>query len=470
MKSDTLEKLSAKQVRSGLTLVVKDGLAAEAMATLTGGAFLIAMALNMGASNFQIGVLAALPTIANIFQLTAVWLVQKYNNRRVISVICSIIARSPLFVIGLLPIVMKNGTSVQMLIILIFFHYLFGSIVGAVWNSWMKDLVPEKMLGSYFSHRSRLIQILNVTLSLVIAVMLDHVKSHYPHYENTAYSIMFIVGGAFGMLGVYLLSRTPEPRAPLLQENIFLLLRKPLQNKNFRKFLLFNSFWAFSLNIATPFITIFLLKTVHLPLSYVIGLGIASQFSSILSIRAWGKYSDRFSNKTVIRICAPVYAVCIFAWTLTENFVSPLSSIFFLLLISIGSGISTAGVNLAMSNISLKMAPKEDAIVYISARNMITSLFPAIAPVLGGLMADFFASHSLSWSMQWTTPSGNSMVHLLELQHWSFFFFIGAVLAMISLRLLKDVTEEGEIKREVMVSTMMHQFKSAIGYKTGHRA
>ncbi|WP_225975038.1 hypothetical protein [Anseongella ginsenosidimutans] len=98
------EELSEKQVNAGLKLLVKDGLAAEVMAALTGGTFLVALALSLGASNFQIGLLAALPTLANLFQLLAIYLIHKYANRKAITVICSVLARLPLLLISLLPL------------------------------------------------------------------------------------------------------------------------------------------------------------------------------------------------------------------------------------------------------------------------------------------------------------------------------------------------------------------------------
>src|SRR5690349_7379861 len=142
-------------------MVIGDGLAAEAMTTLTGGAFLVSMALLMGANNFQIGLLAALPTFTIVFQLLSIWLVRKYNNRRAIAVICGFLARIPLLAIGVLPFFFSTSTTVEVLIFFLFFHYFFGSIAGPSWNSWMKDLVPEKSLGIYFAKRSRFTQILN---------------------------------------------------------------------------------------------------------------------------------------------------------------------------------------------------------------------------------------------------------------------------------------------------------------------
>ena len=91
-------------------MVIGDGLAAEAMTTLTGGTFLVAMALLMGASNFQIGLLAALSTFTNLFQLISIWLVQRFNNRRAIVVVCSFLARSPLIVIGIIPSINSSAS------------------------------------------------------------------------------------------------------------------------------------------------------------------------------------------------------------------------------------------------------------------------------------------------------------------------------------------------------------------------
>jgi len=115
--------LSEQQVQAGLKLVIKDGLATEAMTTLTGGAFLVSMALLMGASNFQIGVLAALPTFTNIFQLLSIWLVRKYRSRRAIAVICAMLARFPLLLIGTLPLLFSSSTTIQALIFFLFFFY-----------------------------------------------------------------------------------------------------------------------------------------------------------------------------------------------------------------------------------------------------------------------------------------------------------------------------------------------------------
>jgi MFS family permease len=444
------ESLSHPQVKAGLSYVTKDGIFTEAMVAFTGGTFLVAMAMHMGASNVQIGLLAALPTLSNIFQLASIWLVQRYNNRRAISVICNFLARFPLLAIGIIPFIYSAGTSVTVLIFLLFFHYTLGSIAGASWNSWMKDLVPEERLGNYFSYRARLMQIINVVMSILTALAIDYIKARYPQYETVAYPAMFLAGGIAGMLGVWMMGLTPEPKSCMQNGQILKLMRKPLQDENFRKFLLFNCSWAFSLNLATPFFSVYLLKTLNIGLSTIIALNILSQVSSIVFVRIWGNYADRFSNKTVIRICAPVYIGCIVGWSLVGNHILTIP---FLILIHVVSGITTGGINLSINNIGLKLAAKDEAIVYIASRNMVNAFIPALAPIFGGIIADFLTNHNFIADFSLNIPLGNSVTTVFHFTNWTIFFVFSAAMGVLSLRFLKNVKEEGEVEK----GFVMHQ-------------
>lgn len=459
MNLKPVKSLSEGQLESGLKLVVADGLSAEAMVVFTSGTFLTAMAIHMGASNFQLGVLAALPTFTTIFQLFSIWLVQKFKNRKAITAFCNFMARVPLIAIGVLPFLFTAGTSIEILIVMLFFQHIFGDIAGASWNAWMKDMIPGSKLGSFFSHRSRMAQTLNVTLSLATALGLDYIKKHYPASEIMIYHLLFLAGGILGMVSVIFLLRTPEPEAKKIEGNVLSLFSRPIKNKNFRNLLIFNSFWAFALNLATPFFAVFMMKTMGLPVAYIIGLGIISQLSSIISIKIWGRYSDRFSNKNIVAFCAPLYIACILAFAFAATPGNIHSVLAVLVVIHVISGLSTAGINLALSNIGIKLAPNNEAIAYITAKNMFVALFSTLAPVVGGLMADFFVSHRLDWNLH-LGFIGMPHVHLLTLQGWNYFFIISGALSLISLRLLKKVKEEGEIRNKRLVIHMQTRFRS----------
>jgi Major Facilitator Superfamily. len=452
-------ELTENDLKRGLTMVIWDGLASEVVTSLTGGAFLVAMALLLGAINLQIGLLAALPMITNVFQLLSIVLVRRYQNRRAISVLCLTLARIPLAIIGSVVFLRGSG-SIDMLIFFLLFHFLFSSVSGLSWNSWMKDMIPEKMLGEYFSRRSRYTQTLNVALSVVLALLLDFIRSRYPAYELTTFAIFFIIAGVVGVAGAYLLSRAPEPQSYLSNARLFTLLKMPLKNQNFRRLLVFNSAWVFALNIATPFFTVFMLQGMGLPLSYIIVLTIISQLSSIMTLRMWGVFSDRYSNKSIIAISAPLYILCILAWTFVGIYSKMYINLALLALIHVFSGISTAGINLSLTNIGLKLAPKEDAIVYLSVKNIVTSTFSALGPLVGGILADYFSDKTLEIRFEWDSPGFDKVLKLISLHQWNFLFLIGAFLALCALELLSRVKETGEVEKDVVRRIMRTRIRS----------
>lgn len=448
------QTLTEQEVRQGLKLVIRDGLASEAMTTLTGGAFIVAMAILLGATNLQLGLIASLPTLVNLFQLIAVWLVRRYNNRRAITVIGAFLARFPLIIIGLFPLLSPQYTTIELIIPILFFYYFSGAIAGASWNSWMKDLVPERELGGYFAKRSSYMQTINVVLSLVLALGLDYLRGYKPELELDAYGWMFIVAGISGIVGTFALAKTPEPQSFLSKENLFSMLRRPLKDSNFRKLLIFNSAWVFAVNIASPFFTVFMMKSMGLGLSYIIGLTILSQVSSILTIRLWGLFADRYSNKTIIAIGAPIYILCLVAWCFVGIYSQLWANLVLLAFIHILMGLSNAGINLSLTNIGLKLAPQADAIVYLSTRNVIAAVFSAIAPLLGGMLADYFTGRHLKIDAEWGGPSWTKAFHLVELHEWNFLFAFGAILALIAVNRLARVKETGEVEKDTVVRIM----------------
>jgi hypothetical protein len=307
-----------------------------------------------------------------------------------------------------------------------------------------------------------MVTILSAVLSLGISFIIDIVKANYDNYLTLTYYAIFVIGGIIGLVGVYWLSRAPEPAPLAVNENVFNQFKKPLKDKNFKNLLKFNAAWTFALNLATPFFTVFLMKTIGFPLSYVIGFTILAQISNILTIKELGKFTDRFSNKTIIKICAPIYVACILAWTYAAMPDNRFYSVIILMVISIFSGVATGGINLALNNIGMKLAPRREAMAYMSSLNMVVAFFSAVAPIIGGLLADFFATHQLISNFQWRGSDGIHTLEMIDLQGWSFLFIIGGMLALASLKLLTNVKEQGEIQKERVMLYMKVRLRKRI--------
>jgi MFS family permease len=212
--------------------------------------------------------------------------------------------------------------------------------------------------------------------------------------------------------------------------------------------------WQFAVNLATPFFTVFIVEQLRFHVSTVMVLGAISQLVNLFALRSWGQLSDRFSNKSVLSVCAPAYILCVVAMIGASQFTDRNLILLWLVILHALMGASVAGVTLSSINIALKLSPKGSATAYVAANALATALAAGIAPVLGGLLADFFGRRQLELWLRWTSPHG-VWSFPLRLTHWDFYFLLAGVIGLYAIHRLSAVREEGEIRRSEMVDEVL---------------
>ncbi|MBE0516805.1 MAG: MFS transporter [Methanophagales archaeon] len=465
MRFAVKDTLTEEEIQRGLRTVIKDGLTTQAMVTLTGGVFLVAFAVKLGASNLVIGLLAAITPLAQLVQIPSIYLVEKYRVRRAITVYATASSRIFWFFIALIPFLFSTTEAeLSFLLTALFLYAAFGAVGSSSWNPWMHDLVPQDRLGVFFSRRMSLALALGIPLSLAAGIYLDYWRTVFPDNEVYSYSILFFFGFLAGMLGVYFISTIPEPRMVPVEEKtkFFKLISQPFKDVNFKKLIMFLGSWNFAVNLAAPFFTVYMLVRLQLGMSFIIALLVLSQVTSLAFLRIWGRFSDRFSNKSVLGVSGPLFMLCILAWTFTTLPERYALTVPLLIAIHIVMGISTAGVTLASGNIGLKLAPKGQAPAYLAANSLVNSVMAGIAPILGGKFADFFAERELSWTLRYTSPGGDLVIPTLNFQQWDFFFFLAFLLGLYSIHRLALVKEEGEVEEKILIQELLLEVKKPL--------
>jgi MFS family permease len=297
-------------------------------------------------------------------------------------------------------------------------------------------------------------------------VLIDHWKGVGAGPPDTAYTGLFLASAAVGFLGVWLLSITPDqPMPPVVQHTRVLpLLAAPFRDGNFRRLMVFLSAWNFAANLAAPFFAVYMLKSLGYSMLTVIALTTASQLSNIAAIGLWGDLSDRFSNKAVLNLSAPLFLLCTLAWTFTGlAWVQP-ATFYLLLAIHILMGIATAGVALASGNIAMKLSPAGQATSFLAASSVVSASCAAVAPIIGGLCADFFAVHELTLGFTWKGGLQQVNVQVLDFHAWTFFFAIAFVVGLFSLHRLSFVHETaGNANPLLMRDVLMEARRSLRG-------
>ena len=179
--------------------------------------------------------------------------------------------------------------------------------------------------------------------------------------------------------------------------------------------MVFLSSWNFAANLAAPFFAVYMLRTLGYSMTIVIVLTTASQLSNLAALGLWGNLIDRFSNKAVLEISAPLFLACTLGWTFTGlAWVGP-ATLYLLLAIHVLMGIATAGVALASGNIVMKLSPAGQATAFLATSSVVSATCAAMAAVIGGLCADFFAAHQLTLAFTWQGSVDPVTVQVLEL-------------------------------------------------------
>ncbi|VWX47170.1 MFS transporter [Novosphingobium sp. 9U] len=454
-------EISDQEREHGLHLLVLEAAFSSGTGALTSGVILTAFALHLGASNLWVGILVSAPFITQLLQLPAISLVERLRARKRIAVITSLIGRSML--LAMAATAFFTGAPALVAFLLAQYVLCGMSAFGAcAWNAWIRDLAPENRLGSVFARRTTWTAGITLVAGLAAAFILENTADGSSD-RSIAFAGMFVFGCLTGLMSAGVVSRIPEPVMPAPSGRISLLelLRAPLADLNFRRLLAFVVSWQVAVNLATPFFTVFIVRQLGFDVSLVMVLSAVSQLANLFALRSWGTLTDRFSNKSVLQVAAPAYILGIVAMIGASQSSNQAFTIGWLTFLHVLMGASVAGVTLASTNIALKLSPKGAATAYVATNAMAIALAAGVAPIIGGLLADFFAARKLELLLSWTSPSG-TLAFPLRLSHWDFYFLLAGVLGLYAMHRISLVAEEGEIERRELVQKVVGRTWRAI--------
>lgn len=449
------------EVERGLRLGIVDGIFSNAMFTLCSGAILAALAIFAGMSDFEFGLLAALPFLAQLLQLPAVVLYRRFHQRKAVTIAFATAGRLSILIVVAallwLPAPLRGAG--------IFAGFLlwsaFGAVAGGSWLWWMRDLVPEARLGRYFGTRAAFLVALSAPVLLGAGLLIDHQRAAFGvEGERLAFASVFLLASLFGIgssVFLWLMPHRPprdDPSSVPLRE----VVRAPFAEANFRAFLRWLTLWGFGATLTVPFFPIFLLVDHGLSVSLTTALLIVGYATNVLFFWLWGRLSDRHGNKPVLAVAVPVFA----AGLLLTLFVPHDRAVEYVLVVVIQVlfAIGTSAADLTSWNLALKLARGPSTPAYLSGTLLARAVATGLGPILGGVLGAYF----LNVHADVTLPTGGAGTTLFSLTHLEFVFVLGAVLVLASARPLSKVREVGEAPRAELLEALRAEAESGALY------
>lgn len=197
------EKISKAEIRTSLRASTLDGLFATIFSNITGGVIISNFLVELEATAFQIGMLAAIPMLANLLQPLGAYWSDRTTSRQIYGLWVYGISRLlwlplAIAIIGLEPHPAHPQQMIIATLVVMLVTHLLGAIGSASWLSWLATLVPRQLRGRYFGFRNSIFSL----TSFVALPLLGLAISHWTGGSIQGFGIMMVVGVVAGWISL----------------------------------------------------------------------------------------------------------------------------------------------------------------------------------------------------------------------------------------------------------------------------
>ncbi|OIO27123.1 hypothetical protein AUJ14_00260 [Candidatus Micrarchaeota archaeon CG1_02_55_22] len=376
-----------KEINASLDASIKDGAAFSVMAGF-GDSYRAPFALALGASAAQVGLLTSIPQLlASLAQPFAYKFNYAFTNRKkfVLDMVTLHALAWPLMLF--IPLALSDF-KVEALIALASLYAVFGAIANPAWSSWMAELVPEEKRGGYFGKRNEIL----VAALLVSMIAGGVILGFAQNALFWGFGILFVTAFIARLVSRHYLSKMIEPlpleaRVPYFGPIDYFRRDRRHPMKTFTLFLFFTNF---TVNVAAPFFVVYMLRDLgfdYFTFTFIISAGMVARF---LSNSYWGKLTDKYGNRIILRATGILIAVVPFLWLFTPDYRV-------LALVEMFSGFAWAGFELATFNYIISVNSREKTANMVANHNFYNGLGIVAGAAIGSLLTVAFAGQEFFW-------------------------------------------------------------------------
>ncbi|HNP36651.1 MAG TPA: MFS transporter [Woeseiaceae bacterium] len=386
---------SDPEVQKSLRHSLKD---AAAFATMVGvgETYFSAFAIFLKASTPQIGLLASLPPLlASLVQLFSAWLGRVTGHRKRLILIGASVQAFAWIPIIFLPILFSEH-AVPLFIACVVLYHCGAHLTTPQWGSMMGDIVPLKRRGRFFAVRTRVVSLVTFIGLTCGGLVLQFASSNGRTLEG--FLGLFIIALLARAVSVYHLTRMHDPSGHVQIADLAKDQRwwSRLRQSNFARFSIFFALMQFSVSIASPFFTVFMLRDLHYSyMQFMANTGMAI-FAQFLTLNQWGRISDIFGNRRILSATGLVIPLMPLLWVFSQNF-------WYLLFAQAFSGFVWAGFTLSASNFLYDLIARDKRATYLATHNVLASVGIFAGAITGGYLGTVlpssltFGGHTVSW-------------------------------------------------------------------------
>lgn len=357
---------------------------ASSTMTATGDNFFNAFAIYLQASILQMGWLTAFPQFFGAcFQLLSVWL-GAYIQRRLLIVAFAIVQALVVAAMGVLALFHPEWGMLALIVLAIFYH-ASANVIQPQWRAWMGSLVPRRRRGVFFAARTRLTMATSLVMFLAGGALLSWSEASGKAWLGFLLLFTIAATGRLISAGLLWAMHDPDPHPSAAQPRQFAQTMQQtllsLKDRTFRNYSIFVAGMQGMVAISAPFFAVYMLSELQFSyLQYSLN-SIASIATQFLTLRFWGRVSDRLGNRLVMVTTSCILPTLPLWWLVSPNF-------YYLLLVQALSGFAWSGFSLSTANYLYDIRPHRTHFAsYAAVQSAIGATLVFAGALFGGYLA-----------------------------------------------------------------------------------
>ncbi len=388
--------ITPSRLRRAMRLNIAVGVGGAAWHAICGPGMVLTVFVrnHLGASDTQLGLLVSLALLAAPFNLLGTLIYGQLRTRKTFWAVAATIHRLYAFVLAGVSVYVARGGAqglgTKIILGAAAVSWVMTTLCSSGWWSWLADLVPENIRGSFFGRRSSLIGMVNMLWLLGVTSALDAFKVVSIFY---VYAAVFTIAGIVGVADILVHCFIPEPqRHPDEPRITWREFTEPLRNRNFLFFAFTVGLWGFSTGVFGPFIWPYITSAdgAGAPQTWMGITNSIHQLMAIATVPFWGIVMDRLGRKPAVLIGSLWVAMRI-----GYVIIGPANYFFVLPLIALSQGLLAPGYNTGIQQLMLTLAPPRNRTTYVAWYSATVGIVAAAGPTAGGLLKDTLGEATL---------------------------------------------------------------------------
>lgn len=355
--------------------------------------FAVVYAMELGASNAQVGLMVSMPFLANVLVILAGG---RYvaGRTNILKPTCFVSAMHRVFVVCMLPApLLPAEVRVWWVLVTYSLATAAAALTSTWWSAMMSEVYPQRHRGAVFGTRAVFTGSAGVIATLLTGQALDIL----PFPIN--YTIMFLLAAISGFIAVRFLLRTrlPVPDTEIESSATGHTAVQPvpvaLQRPSWRDMMRGETGRAFAalavpvflfnlgFHLAAPVMNIYFVEYLHLSKGRIGLLSAVFLVCQVTSSRFWGRMGDRLGNHVVAFISMTLLVCQAALYCLVPN-------MSFLLLMQSVGGFAFGGFAMSTFNGAIALGNPRQRPVMISLFNVLGGLGGFLSPTAGTTILD----------------------------------------------------------------------------------